>query len=98
MALLIEIAIPLITFLLMLVVGFDDAADFDRVRRRPAILVAGLAGPVVVLPPIALLLVALLSPTPKIAAGLLLIAACPVGAFLNVSSYLGAHRRPCPSR
>jgi BASS family bile acid:Na+ symporter len=89
MAQLIEIAIPLITFLLMLVVGFDlTPADLGRVRSRPAVLVAGLVGPVVILPPIAVLLIALLSPPPEVAAGLLLIAACPVGGISNVYSYL----------
>jgi BASS family bile acid:Na+ symporter len=86
---LIEIAIPLITFLLMLVVGFDvTPADFDRVRRQKAVLAAGLVGPVVILPPIAVLLITLLSPPPEIAAGLLLIAACPVGGISTVYSYL----------
>jgi BASS family bile acid:Na+ symporter len=43
---------------------------------------------VVILPPLALLLVVLTHPLPDLQAGLLLIAACPVGGISNTYSYL----------
>jgi BASS family bile acid:Na+ symporter len=89
MAQLVEIAIPVITFLLMLAVGLDlTPGAFARVRRRPVLVIAGIVGPTLLLPPIALLLVATLAPAPQIATGLLLIASCPVGGISNVYSYL----------
>jgi BASS family bile acid:Na+ symporter len=84
-----DVAIPAITFLLLTAVGLDlTSADFDRVRRRPRIVAIGLGGPLVVLPPLALLLIGVVRPSPAVAAGLLLIAACPVGGVSNTYSYL----------
>jgi BASS family bile acid:Na+ symporter len=86
---LLDLAVPAITFLLLFAVGLDLApADFARVRRQPRVLIAGLLGPVLVLPPLALLLVALFRPSPDLQAGLLLLAACPIGGISNTYSYL----------
>jgi BASS family bile acid:Na+ symporter len=86
---LVDVAIPLITFLLLTAVGLDlTPADFARVRRRPRIVAAGLGGPLLVLPPLALLLLGVVRPSPAVEAGLLLIAACPVGGISNTYSYL----------
>ena len=85
----IEIAVPAITFVLMTVVGLAlTPGDFGSVRRRPGIVVAGLVGPVLLLPPIALILIEVFAPPPQIRAGLLLIAACPIGGLSNTFSYL----------
>ena len=52
-----------ITFFLLFAVGLDLApADFARVQRHPRGLTAGLLGPLLVLPPLALVLVALFRP------------------------------------
>jgi bile acid:Na+ symporter, BASS family len=84
-----DLMVPAVTFLLMTVVGMDLAPpDFDRVRRRPGVLAAGLLGPVVLLPAIALAVLALLKPSPETRAGLLLMAACPVGGISNTYSFL----------
>jgi len=89
MKLAVDVAIPLITFLLLVAVGLDlTRHDFERLRRRPGLIAAGLIGPLVLLPPIALLLVAVVRPPEQIAAGLLLIAVCPVGGVSNTYSYL----------
>ncbi len=89
MARIVQVAIPLITFLLMLAVGLDlTPGAFARVGRRPRLVIAGLAGPVILLPPVALVLIFVLDPAPQVAAGLLLIAACPVGGISNVYSYV----------
>jgi BASS family bile acid:Na+ symporter len=84
-----DVVIPAVTFLLMAVVGLDlTPADFDRVRRRPGTVVAGLLGPLLLLPPVALALIHWLRPAPEIQAGLLLIVSCPVGGISNTYSYL----------
>jgi bile acid:Na+ symporter, BASS family len=85
----VDITIPLITFLLMTAVGLDlTGADFARLRSRPRIVLVGLLGPLLFLPPLALALIAGLQPAPAIGAGLLLIAACPVGGISNTYTYL----------
>ena len=84
-----NLAIPAITFLVLLPVGLDLApADFARVRHQPRVIAAGLVGPLLVLPPLALLLIALFSPTTDLRAGLLLVVACPIGGISNTYSYL----------
>ena len=94
MKLLLEIAIPAITFVLLGAVGLDlGIQDFRRVARQPGVMLAGLVGPVLVLPLLALGLVAIFRPSPAVAAGLLLIAACPIGGISNTYSML-SRRRP----
>ena len=86
---LLDLAVPAVTFLLLLAVGLDLApADFARVRRQHRVLAAGLLGPLLVLPPLALLLVVLSRPSSDLQAGLLLVAACPIGGISNTYSYL----------
>ncbi len=86
---LLDLAVPAVTFLLLLVVGLDLApADFARMRRQPRVLAAGLVGPLLVLPPLALLLVVLSRPSADLQTGLLLVAACPIGGISNTYSYL----------
>ncbi len=86
---LLDLAVPAVTFLLLLAVGLDLApADFARVRRQHRVLAAGLLGPLLVLPPLALLLVVLSRPSPDLQNGLLLVAACPIGGISNTYSYL----------
>ena len=86
---LLDLAVPAVTFLLLLAVGLDLApADFARVRRQPRVLAAGLLGPLLVLPPLALLLVVLSRPSSDLQTGLLLVAACPIGGISNTYSYL----------
>jgi bile acid:Na+ symporter, BASS family len=85
----VDIAIPVITFLLLVAVGLDlTRQDFVRLARKPRLIVAGLIGPLVLLPPIAVALVSVADPPEHLAAGLLLIAICPVGGISNTYSYL----------
>jgi bile acid:Na+ symporter, BASS family len=89
MKLAVDVTIPLVTFLLLVAVGLDlTRQDFLRLRRQPWLIVGGLVGPLVLLPPIALLLVSVVAPPEHLAAGLLLIAICPVGGVSNTYSYL----------
>lgn len=83
------ILIPAITFLLLTAVGLDlTAADFARLRRHAVTVGVGLLAPLLVLPLVALGLIAVFRPEPAIEAGLLLIAACPIGGISNTYSYL----------
>ena len=77
-----DVAVPVVTFLVMTIVGLDlSRPDFERVRARPRILVAGLLGPFLLLPPIALAVLAVVPMPEEIRAGLLLLAVCPVGGI-----------------
>jgi len=90
MKLLLDIAIPAITFVLLGAVGLDlRIGDFRRVARQPGVMIAGLLGPVLLLPLLALGLLAIFRPSAAVAAGLLLIAACPIGGISNTYSMLG---------
>jgi BASS family bile acid:Na+ symporter len=85
----IQIAVPAITFLLLAVVGSSlTPADFTKLLRARATIVSGLIAPLILLPPMALVLVFLFRPAREIEAGLLLIAACPIGGISNTYSYL----------
>jgi BASS family bile acid:Na+ symporter len=85
----IEIAVPVMTFVLLTAVGCDlTPREFDLVRRRPGLVVAGLAVPCLALPLLALALIAVLEPPAHAASGLALIAICPVGGISNTFTYL----------
>ena len=89
MQLLIDIGVPLVTWLLMLAVGTDlRMADFAAVLKRPLLLIAGLVVPSTLLPLLAVGLIRVFSPSPTIEAGLLLVAVCPIGGASNTYSYL----------
>ena len=87
---LIDVAVPVITFVLLAAVGLDlTREDFARVRRRQrSVVLAGLVAPLLLLPPIAVGLIWIFAPRPDIAGGLLLVAACPIGGISNTYSYL----------
>jgi bile acid:Na+ symporter, BASS family len=86
---LIDIAVPAITFALLAAVGLDlTAADFAKLRRQAAIVATGLLAPLVLLPPLAVVLIGLFRPDAATAAGLLLVASCPIGGISNTYSYL----------
>jgi BASS family bile acid:Na+ symporter len=86
---LIEISVPVLTFVLLAGVGLDlTVDDFRRVRRQPGLMLVGLVGPLFLLPPIAVGLAWAFQPTPEVTAGLLLVAACPIGGISNTYSYM----------
>jgi BASS family bile acid:Na+ symporter len=83
------VAVPAVTFLVLMAVGLDlTAADFRRVRHQHRIVTAGLVGPLLILPPLAWLLILLFAPPADVRTGLLLIVACPIGGMSNMFSYL----------
>ena len=86
---LIDISVPVLTFATLACVGLDlTVEDFRRVRRQPALVLMGLVGPLLLLPPIAVALAWSFQPSPEVTAGLLLVAACPIGGISNTYSYL----------
>jgi len=85
----IDLAIPIITFLLLTAVGLGlKVDDFARVRRTPRLLAIGLLAPLLVLPLLAFALIGWFRPDPATEAGLLLIAVCPIGGISNTYSFL----------
>ena len=87
----VSVGVPMITFVLMAVVGSDlRPEDFRRLLQRSRVVWVGLLLPPLILLPLAVGLVALLHPPPAVAEGLLLIAACPVGSISNAFTYLAA--------
>jgi BASS family bile acid:Na+ symporter len=84
-----DVFVPLLTFVTMAVVGLDlTVRDFRRVAESPRLVVAGTMGQWVLLPVATLALVRLLSPPETVAAGMAVIAACPGGALSNLFTYL----------
>jgi bile acid:Na+ symporter, BASS family len=89
MTTLIDVTVPPLTFLLLAAVGMElTSADFARLRHQRSLVLAGLVGPLILLPPIAIALTWLFAPPADVAAALLLIAACPIGGISNTYSYL----------
>ena len=85
----VEIATPGIAFTLLLAVGLNlTPSDFARVRRAPLVVAVGLLAPLAALPAIAVMLIWWFEPDPFVEAGLLLVAACPIGGISNSYSYL----------
>lgn len=84
-----DVAIPVVAFCVMTIVGLDlTRGDFARVRSRPRVLAAGLLGPLVLLPAVALGVLELVPMPEEIRAGLLLLAVCPVGGISNTYNYV----------
>lgn len=63
-------------------------SDFRRVFRSPRSAVVGLLSQFVLLPALTFLLVIIIQPSPSIALGMILVAACPGGNISNFMTYL----------
>jgi BASS family bile acid:Na+ symporter len=84
-----DVVTPAIMFTLMVALGLDlTTANFARLRRVPQVVAAGLVAPLLLLPAIAVALIWWLRPDPVVEAGVLLVAACPIGGISNTYSYL----------
>ena len=71
--------------LMMFSVGLGlTLEDFRRVLRRPGIIVFGTALQVLALPALTFLLTLAIAPTPSIALGMMVVAACPGGNASNI--------------
>ncbi|MEM9171285.1 MAG: bile acid:sodium symporter [Pseudomonadota bacterium] len=62
--------------------------DFIRLRRQPRAILTGLCAQCLLLPALTALLIVGLSPSPSLALGMILIAACPGGSVSNFFSQL----------
>ena len=86
---LIELTTPPLTLLLLTAVGLDlTIEDFRRVQRQRTLVLAGLIGPILLLPPIAVVLTQAFRSSPEVAGALFLVAACPIGSISNTYTYL----------
>ena len=84
----VRIALPVITFFLITLVGMDTTIQaFRQVVRKPKALIVGVLGQYI-LPLIALSLLKPLHLNPEIGAGLMVIACAPAGGISNVYTYL----------
>lgn len=87
--LVINFGVPLSLFVLMMIVGTELMLDdLKRVATHPRALVLGVAGQLIVLPPLVLLIAALAGLGPFLTISLLLLSLCPGGAISNTYSYL----------
>ena len=78
-------SLSIILAMMMFSVGLGlSLDDFRRVLRRPAIVLFGTAVQVVALPALTFALTFLIAPTPSIALGMMVVAACPSGNASNV--------------
>jgi len=81
--------LPLALFIIMFGMGMSlTPADFVRVLKRPKAKCVGLVCQLVLLPLTALGLVVVFGLSGELAVGMMLIAACPGGATLNIISHL----------
>jgi BASS family bile acid:Na+ symporter len=86
----VDLSVPTIVVLLMIAAGTGvQVHELGAALQRPNIPVGGTLAQVVTLPLIALLLIWIFAPPLELAAGLILVAACPGGALSNFYCYLG---------
>lgn len=88
-SLLSQLVLPVCLFIIMLGMGLTlSPGDFTRIFRYPRPALAGLGGQMLLLPLVGFALAAWLMPTPALAIGLVLLAACPGGVTSNMVSYM----------
>ena len=84
MEVLVTQVVPLVVIVAMAVVGSQlTVADFTRLAARPGPFAASVAGQLLVVPLLALGVALALGLAPAVAAGLVLVATCPVAAMAN---------------
>jgi BASS family bile acid:Na+ symporter len=74
---------------MLVAIGLDlTTNDFARVKRQRLLVLAALIAPLLLLPPIAVGLTRLFDAPADVAAGVLLIAVCPIGSVSNAYCFL----------
>ncbi len=87
-ALLYTVAIPVALITVMLGMGLSlTLEDLKRVILLPKAVATGLFGQLILLPSLAFLLASVLAPNPAIAAGAIMLAACPGGVTSNAYTF-----------
>jgi bile acid:Na+ symporter, BASS family len=85
----IDLGVLAVTLLLMVTVGMElEARDFREMARLKGLVAATLLVPALILPVIALMVAQWFALPPHLTAGLLLLAACPVGDIANFYTLL----------
>jgi len=80
--------LPIVLFLIMMGLGLTlTPVDFKRVVIYPKAATIGLVAQMILLPLLAFVLAWLLAPSPEIAVGLIILAACPSGVTANAYSF-----------
>src|SRR5689334_12102756 len=84
-----DYAVPSGVFALMLIVGTEVVAgDFKRLVAYPKAVLLGVAGQLLILPPLVLVIAKVTSISPSVTTWLLLLSLCPGGAISNYYCYL----------
>ncbi|SDK11466.1 bile acid:sodium symporter family protein [Microbulbifer yueqingensis] len=84
-----QLVLPICLFVIMFGMGLAlTPGDFTRVARYPRAAFLGTFGQMVMLPLAGFAIAFLLMPTPALAVGLVLLAACPGGTTSNLVAYL----------
>jgi bile acid:Na+ symporter, BASS family len=84
-----KIVLPLALFVVMLGMGLSlRLGDFTRVFKQPKALALGIACQMLLLPLVALALIATLRISPALSVGLMVLALCPGGTTSNMFTYL----------
>ncbi len=84
MEILYSIVIPSVLLSVMVGLGLTlTVADFKRVIAMPKAVVIGLTSQIILLPLLAFVLAFFLAPTPELAVGAIILAACPGGVTSN---------------
>lgn len=84
-----QVVLPLALAVMMLVMGLSLRPEhFRRILQQPGLIALGLALQWLLLPLVAVLLIAVLDLAVEVALGLIILAACPGGATSNVISHL----------
>jgi BASS family bile acid:Na+ symporter len=86
-----EVLLPIAIFMIVFGIGMElGIEDFTRVLRDRRTLAVGMVIQSLVFPLVALPLVAVLDLPPHLAAGFVLMAACPSGGFSNIITHIAA--------
>lgn len=84
-----DLAIQIVVFLIMTIVGLDlTRADFAHLTERPSLVVVATAAQWLLLPVVAWSVAWALPLPPHVVAGMVLLAACPAGAISNYYSLI----------
>lgn len=85
----IELAIPMLVFFLMFVIGASlEKRDVNRVKDQSIKVLILTVGQIFLLPLCAWIIIKLMQPPPLVAGGMLLVSLCPGGAVSNMYSFL----------
>lgn len=84
-----QVMLPAVLALIMFGMGLTlTKQDFTRLRQYPFVVIAGLVGQLLVLPILAIAIIAVFELAPVYAIGLIILAACPGGTTSNMISHL----------